>query len=343
MQFHPIQRSYYGLFVVFTLSLWTRMRPELVFLSRPRHEATWHGSNSIACLHTLVNRAILLFAFLSGNWFRRAKSSCLAPVELPSILIFRFAPSTKQDVKGPLFASLTGVLYCRSNWSAVSYLHRGIPHINSISRPPFICPRGLTLVLTFLPIPRDLLGNMISGTPVEIWAKIFRSLYYPDLLVVSAVCRLWNSIAQSDPHLLRLTFKNKTEATTDVSDTLVRFYSPKHVVPSLTRSQLHPALSQITYNMGDAHDTAGFFMQSSTAIQAPEFRALQSFSIANHFATIPHTIHMDIAISQTFSDVAKQTSKSPILYVSVHNLEGIRIIDIFKGISKASVFETMKQ
>ncbi|KAF9466035.1 hypothetical protein BDZ94DRAFT_239325 [Collybia nuda] len=158
--------------------------------------------------------------------------------------------------------------------------------------------------------------------PVETLANVFSLCSYIDLLSVSAVCRVWKIIVESDPCLRVQTFKstgNDIEGQTSLINP-----TPVHEI-----IQIHPVIMKVSYRMGDELASAGFPCENPSTAQ---LRPLSDLAVSADFATIPAITSMNIEVKRPSCTCCRPTILSFI--VGVQNISGIRVLDIFSALAK---------
>ncbi|TFK39919.1 hypothetical protein BDQ12DRAFT_681465 [Crucibulum laeve] len=170
--------------------------------------------------------------------------------------------------------------------------------------------------------------DKIMEIPTEMLTQVFMHLSYSGLLAASSVCTLWKQIIQTDPLLSTLLFKRKKLSALDKKLCTGSSVLDGVRVNLCSPVRLHPAISRVSYHMGEGLSTVGFFLQDGNR----DFRPLASLPIAHDYISIPavDTLHIEITPSvQTLQYVRKCWWS---IDVPVLNPDGVTILDVFEAI-----------
>ncbi|KAJ7289204.1 hypothetical protein C8J57DRAFT_1276981 [Mycena rebaudengoi] len=168
--------------------------------------------------------------------------------------------------------------------------------------------------------------------PTEILARILAHLPYKDLLHVLAVGAEWNRVATSDPAIGVLLFKVPSEVYVESSSGPEPQFSQSTEEEEPEKSQepadpdqvrLHPALSTVSFKLGNALSDAYFFLPDGREL------LLSDSAVPNDFASIPMVTTFAIDIEENFEEALS-------FKVEVENSAGVKVIDIFEELVTAS-------
>ncbi|PPQ91476.1 hypothetical protein CVT25_013733 [Psilocybe cyanescens] len=154
--------------------------------------------------------------------------------------------------------------------------------------------------------------------PDELFILIFSQMPYSSLLQSTTVCRSWRLIILGNIFLCKQIFKIPTEAEETESCGL----------PSASHIQFHPAISRVTYCIGDTLDDVHLASYNASI-------RLVDLEVSNDFACIPSVTEIQGSISPTPHKRNSLPWTWSIAFTAT-NPDGVRVMDIFSSMVLAS-------
>lgn len=172
----------------------------------------------------------------------------------------------------------------------------------------------------------------MENVPVELLARIFSGLPYFDLLAVSAVCNLWYQIIQEDTFIRQLMFKTPSPNSSQLvnGEAVQGNFDNVANSPYCRNIRLHPAITRMSYYMGQEFTSVGFHSRSPDA--TTRFLPLAQQMISKDFASAPSVEKMEVEICPQ-QQLCAHLKNALCIKFTVRNLNGVRVGDLFTALA----------